>query len=723
MRFLDSFLIAILCIAIATAANADDMSWSVQISDASPFARLTAASSDEELLSIACVKSTVTGKALKEYRGIPLTMKESDSIAMLVPREPTEHAPAMLNFEFLHQGNVMMRILGRYVSELGAYIAVSGGADFLGYLEQIDVTAIRYQASLTSGGSSKPVDVDFPAGTLGKFVSMSDQHCSSSTASVTGLANGSVAQGGGTETIDWAAASGWPSTEGVFVLLRHWDKKRLVTQLLDGSGRAPATLTTLDEKKTTSPFHDFLIDAGNRYFFRAPHKSNASAVASMTYDGELSLFTTVDSFSGPLKDAAALGDAWVLAAGGLFRLSANNELSNLSTSPASGSFPAHLISVGDRVLYVDRHPEFGIELFATDGTSNGTGMVLDINDQEYGKRRTRGSGPRLEHAAQINNRVVFTATDGSIPSGSSRDNFHLWSSDGTAEGTLRLPTDGFYSNFSNFIQFEGRLYVTARPRGNQNGVLYSTDGTPAGTRTLASSRSLLDAAGGDPERSRGYLGEPTKVGNRLIVPLLGAPFGRERGNPLFEVAPSGELNLLCETRENLGDFSGRLRHTGLSAGGQLLYPGVVTKQSITIAGQSIPGRSVSTVIRAVDPDGCDTNIIHELAAVERVQWLPDLPQRLPAVDAVTFVTQISSAANRNIIVTDGTAAGTRALSQAPRVPKVSAVAFSDGYIIWLEHDVFYSFNPNEGKVRTLFDPATTGAAGTGNAILGTLHLQ
>jgi len=319
------------------------------------------------------------------------------------------------------------------------------------------------------------------------------------------------------------------------------------------------------------------------------------------------------------------------------------------------------------VIYVDQHPEYGVELFATDGTADGTGLVLDINTHVYLQGQTRGSDPALEHAALINNRAVFTAIDGSIPANSASGNYHIWSSDGTTAGTLQLPTEDFYSYFSNFIEFEGRLYVTARPRGNGNDVLYSTDGTPSGTRALASARSLVKAAGGDPERTRGLIGEPTRIGDRLIVPLLGSPLGLERGNPLFEVSPNGELKQLSETSENMGNLFGHLRQTGLSAGGLLLYSGVVRKESTRFKGFETP-----TVIRSVDPDTGDINTLYELHTGEAIEWTPTLPQRLPAADAVAFGTRLGG--RPNIIMTDGTNQG-HSLFVTGQEPEHSGIRF------------------------------------------------
>lgn len=548
-------------------------------------------------------------------------------------------------------------------------------------------------------------------------VAHAEQQSTSGSVNANGPAGATPTGGAVTETIDWAAASALPSETGEFILLRRGSEEGLLTQLSDGSGQAEATLFTLDKSKPLSPSSDVFIDAGNRYFFRAGHNTNTHALAAMTKQGDLVVINAEDNFTRSLSDAAPLRNDWILAAGGLFHLSANHDLSNLSLR-TSDTFPAHLISVGDRVIYVDRHPEYGVELFATDGTAKGTGMLLDINDQGYGQGRTRNSAPALDHAGRINNRIVFPAVDASITA-SGTAQYNLWSSDGTAEGTLRLPTGGFYANFSDFIEFKGRLYVTARPSGNGDHVLYSTDGTPGGTRALASTPSLIKAAGGDPNKTSALLGEPTRVGNRLIVPLLGFPLGADRGNPLFEISANGELKYLSETSENIGNLSSRLRQTGLSAGGVLLYTGIARKELPTF-------RTSVTVIRSVDPDSGDTKVIYELRPVERFTWLPNVPRRMPKADAVVFLTQFPTGSSRDLIVTDGTAVGTQSLSQsasAGALPHISVFAIGDRRIAWTEHHLFFAYDPSQAKVTTLFDPITTYRSRPGNTVLGTVQLE
>ena len=719
MRFFTATLIVVVGLTAPPGVNAEDVAWNVSAPSDTAFARLSAVRGGAEVLSLVCVRSGVTDA---EFKGSGIlsavilpTMIKNNSLAILIRDDPAAGNSARMYLDYLHKGRTLTGTPMRYVDDFGAFFAELrpdyGLIDLL-----MQTTALRFKKG---GANTQSVEVDFTGVFHNELASMAASHCHSGVANAIGVSIEPPPPAFVAERGHWEAPAGWSSRKGAFFVLRHRGENGSVTRLWDGAGRASATLTTLGDDLTPSLYDDFLIDSGNRYFFRAPRDANADTVGAMTHDGRLVLLTMEDDLADSFKDAAALKDGWVLSAGGLFHLSASDELSDLSATPASGKFPADLSSVDNRVIYVDKHPEFGVELFATDGTVKGTGMVVDINQKVYGQGRTRDSSPMLEHAERVGDRIVFTASDSSIPSAMARYNYHIWSSDGTAEGTLRLPTDGFYSYFSNFIEFEGRLYVTARPRGNGDNVLYSTDGTAAGTRALASDRSLIKLAGGDPERNRAFLGEPTRVGSRLIVPLLGSPLGRERGNPVFEVSPSGTVKQLSVTSEPIGDLAGRLRGTGVSAGGMLLFSGVARKKSTTFQ-----GFYVSSVIRSVNPDSGETDILHELQSGEKVDWLPNTPQRLPAVDAVVFGTR--KGPYRNLIVTDGTVAGTRALSQGSATgesPRIAAFAVGDRRIAWMERDVFYALDPSQGKVMTLFDPEAKEASRPNSAILGTVRLH
>jgi len=162
------------------------------------------------------------------------------------------------------------------------------------------------------------------------------------------------------------------------------------------------------------------------------------------------------------------------------------------------SIPLNLLAVGDRVYFTADDGENGRELWVSDGTTDGTKLVKDINtgfdDSEYIYARI-GKSRRLENPrplnsspyalTEFNDKIYFTADDGV-------NGRELWVSDGTESGTqlltdLNPATDAYGSPNSsyprNLIQLQDRLYFTA-DNGESGNELWVTDGTVEGTQLL-----------------------------------------------------------------------------------------------------------------------------------------------------------------------------------------------------------------------------------------------
>ena len=150
-------------------------------------------------------------------------------------------------------------------------------------------------------------------------------------------------------------------------------------------------------------------------------------------------------------------------------------------NPGSGDsiafFYAGFTEFNGKLYFIADNGTSGDELFVTDGTSEGTNLVKDINP---------GGSSSLRFYAgftEFNGKLYFSANDGT--SGN-----ELFVTDGTANGT-RLVADinpGSNSSLSNFIrgftEFNGRLYFSAND-GTSGDELYVTDGTAEGTRLVA----------------------------------------------------------------------------------------------------------------------------------------------------------------------------------------------------------------------------------------------
>jgi ELWxxDGT repeat protein len=139
-------------------------------------------------------------------------------------------------------------------------------------------------------------------------------------------------------------------------------------------------------------------------------------------------------------------------------------LSNLAVSEiAAGS---------DRVLFSGWTPESGSELWTTDGTPGGTRLLVDLMP---GPTNSSPTG-----LARVGNYTLFWAFAG----GGDRE---LWRTDGTAEGTMRVhppPDRLFGSQPFRFVEAGGIHYFTSRV-GDGRAILWRTDGTAEATNFVA----------------------------------------------------------------------------------------------------------------------------------------------------------------------------------------------------------------------------------------------
>src|SRR5262249_8335265 len=112
----------------------------------------------------------------------------------------------------------------------------------------------------------------------------------------------------------------------------------------------------------------------------------------------------------------------------------------------------------------------GIELWRSDGTTDGTTLVKDINP-----------GPadsQPYNFVDVNGTLFFTATDGA-------PGVELWKSNGTAAGTMLVrninPDGDSYVDFSStLVNVNGTLFFSASD-GAAGVELWKSDGTPDGT--------------------------------------------------------------------------------------------------------------------------------------------------------------------------------------------------------------------------------------------------
>lgn len=189
------------------------------------------------------------------------------------------------------------------------------------------------------------------------------------------------------------------------------------------------------------------------------------------------------------------------------------------------SEPGPGVAVGGRLLFAADDGRAGRELWSSDGTPNGTRLLLDINPRTIPApplssvqcpspeldRLGRGSDP--EHLVAFRGGALFAAYEGAAGR-------ELWWTDGTPAGTKRVkdlrpgPVD---SDPHGLTLFGGTVYFFATTGAGGEG-LWRTDGTAAGTFLV---QSLTH--GGQPSWGRSL----TVVGNRLFFVVHNETTGPE----------------------------------------------------------------------------------------------------------------------------------------------------------------------------------------------------
>ena len=123
----------------------------------------------------------------------------------------------------------------------------------------------------------------------------------------------------------------------------------------------------------------------------------------------------------------------------------------------------------------------GTELWRTDGTVDGTEMLLDINESlpedPFSQAFSESSWPT--DLTVYKNEVYFAATN--------EDGDELWKTDGTTEGTVRVKDiwEGEESSFPQFLTVYNDLLYFSAGTEFEGDELWNTDGTEEGTMLVA----------------------------------------------------------------------------------------------------------------------------------------------------------------------------------------------------------------------------------------------
>ncbi|UBF29908.1 FG-GAP-like repeat-containing protein (plasmid) [Kovacikia minuta CCNUW1] len=182
------------------------------------------------------------------------------------------------------------------------------------------------------------------------------------------------------------------------------------------------------------------------------------------------------------------------------------------------SNPSEMIAMGSILYFNATDGTNGRELWKSDGTAAGTMMVKNINTTTNSDGTPGGSNPL--DLTIFKGKIYFAAFTGA-------NGYEPWVSDGTSTGTVLLKeisyraADNIPDSFPyNFIEMNGVLYFVAtqyvNPSGTDTGVgvsLWKTDGTSGGTVLVKDINTT--AHYGDAGDTPIY--EITKIGNTLFL--------------------------------------------------------------------------------------------------------------------------------------------------------------------------------------------------------------
>ncbi len=119
-------------------------------------------------------------------------------------------------------------------------------------------------------------------------------------------------------------------------------------------------------------------------------------------------------------------------------------------------------TVGDKLLFAGFDEAHGRELWSSDGTEAGTTLVKDIKTQSEDIQLYSNPVP-------LGNHTYFSTKEG------------LWQTDGTAENTVLIKELDFAFGLN---VFQEKLIFTAQSEENNRRIIWTSDGTEAGTAPL-----------------------------------------------------------------------------------------------------------------------------------------------------------------------------------------------------------------------------------------------
>jgi ELWxxDGT repeat protein len=257
-------------------------------------------------------------------------------------------------------------------------------------------------------------------------------------------------------------ASGGPvvgelASLGAFALLCGTDQAGPELWRTDRSAAGTSSIADIHPNLASS-FPDSLVAWNGRLFFAADGEVGQTAVGR-------ELWTTTGA---PGAGATLAADIYI-----------QNSDPNLSS-------PSDLVATASGILFAATDALHGRELWFADGVSflTSTALVKDVNPDSVvngGYSIPVGGLQTPAWLAPLGSSVLFAADGGSSTPNTGRE---LWITDGTGPGTTLLfdvLPGAASSNPYNLTPAGGRIWFSATDP-SQNSAIWSSDGTPSGTR-------------------------------------------------------------------------------------------------------------------------------------------------------------------------------------------------------------------------------------------------
>ena len=325
-------------------------------------------------------------------------------------------------------------------------------------------------------------------------------------------------------------------------------------------------------------------------------------------------------------------------------------------------------------LYFTANDGSNRELYVSDGTSEGTKVLADINSGNY------GSSPY--NFTELNGKLYFVASDGT----SGRE---LYVTDGTSEGTslaVNLSPDSNRSYFGDITKFNDKLYFavnSSNDNGSSEETFYVSDGTQEGTQVIEDIDSsfvyflrsgVFRSFSSDSAEFNGklyfrsevssgngelYVTDGTAEGTKLVKDInrdsnsgsSPSGFTEFNGKLYFSANNDTSDNELFVTD---GTAEGTKLVKDINPGGSSSFPNDFTEFNGKLYFSAFDGSSAGSELYVTDGTAEGTKLVKDI----NPGGSSSFPSNFTELDGKLYFSADDGRAGRELFVTDGTTEGT-----------------------------------------------------------------